>query len=75
MNSYKSFLSQLVKALCLSEIATEALFPSTNSQRPPAPCAVPAPDVWNTGQSYVTQLRTAELVGETFLLLASSLLF
>ena len=32
MHGYKGFLSQLVKALCLSEIATEALFPSTESQ-------------------------------------------
>ena len=34
MYSYKDFLSQLVKALCLSEIVTEAPFSSTVSRAP-----------------------------------------
>ena len=42
MCSYTGFLSQLVKALCLSEIVTEASFPSTESQGPPTPCIIPA---------------------------------
>ena len=34
--SYKVFLSQLVKALCLSKIVTEAPFPSIESQGLPS---------------------------------------
>ena len=49
MHSYKVLLSQLVKALCLSEIVTQAPFPSTESQGLPSSCSILACDVWNTG--------------------------
>ena len=41
MYSYKGFLSQLGKALCISEIATEAPFPSKESGGLPFSCANP----------------------------------
>ena len=37
MYNLKGFLSQLVKAVCLSEIGTEDPFPSTESQGSPPP--------------------------------------
>ena len=43
MYSYKDFLSQLVKALCLSDIVIEGPFPSIESQGPAHPsCKIPA---------------------------------
>ena len=43
--SYKGFLSQVAKTLCLSEIATEAPFPSTESQGCPSSCTILACDL------------------------------
>ena len=67
MHSYKVLLSQLAKALCLSEVVTQAPFPSTEFQGLPSSCVMSACDVLNTRQSHRAGLGTAAPTGETYL--------
>lgn len=66
MYSYKGLPFQLVKALHLSEIATEAPFPSSLKDSP-HPAQIPAFEVWSTVQSHQPRLWIAESTGETCL--------
>ena len=74
MYGYNDFLSQLAKVLCLSDIVTEAPFLSSLKDSPLLLCyfACDAQDTW---QSYQTELKIAESIGETRLPFVSSLLY
>ena len=76
ITAYKGFLSQLAKVLCLSEIIAEAPFPSIESQGLPSLLPVLFQLMMLEHSAILSnQAQDSELIGETCLPFASSLLY